>query len=166
MTIGGLRGADAAGLSCARRHRTLSANNESAGGHARAKRLSNRHERGITMRKTAVIFLAAAAGTLATPTFPQNQSGVTYECDRGCLTGFVDAWMNGLIANDASAVPLAPDAKITLNDDVINASDAFWDHAASVQARIDIANPRWGETRNQADSQYDDVSLAIYVLRL
>jgi hypothetical protein len=118
------------------------------------------------MRNLAVIFLTVGAGIFAAPAFPQNQSGITHDCDRACLTGFVDAWLNGLIANDASAIPLAPDAKITLNDDIINASDAFWNHAASVQARIDIANPRWGDTGTQAVINNEDGSQYIYVFRL
>src|SRR5690606_30402358 len=86
--------------------------------------------------------------------------------DRACLAGFVDAWMNGLIANDASGIPLAPDAKITLNDDVVDVSDAFWDGAASVLARVDIANPRWGDTGTQAVVENEDGSRYLYALRL
>src|SRR5690606_34018125 len=71
-----------------------------------------------------------------------------------------------LLASDGSAVPLAPDAKITLNDDVVDVSDAFWNDAASVQARIDIANPRWGDTGTQAVINNEDGSQYVYVLRL
>ena len=118
------------------------------------------------MRKLTVIFLASGAGILAAPAFPQNQSGIVHDCDRACLTEFVDAWIDGLIANDASDIPLARDAKITLNDDVISARDAFWNDAASVQARIDIANPRWGDTGTQAVINNDDGTQYIYVFRL
>lgn len=118
------------------------------------------------MRKLAGIFLAAGVGMLAAPAFPQNQTGITYDCDRACLTRFVDAWMNGLLANDPSAVPLAPTAKITLNDDVVDVRNAFWSDAASVQARIDIANPRWGDTGTQAVINNEDGSRYLYVLRL
>src|SRR5690606_28619525 len=83
-----------------------------------------------------------------------------------CLTGFVDAWIDGLIANDASAIPLARDARITLNDDAVDVSQAFWSHAASVQSRSDIANPRWGDTGTQAVIHNDDGSQYLYVLRL
>src|SRR5690606_24388665 len=133
---------------------------------SRANGCSNRYVRGSnTMRKLARILLAGL-GLLAAPAFPQNQSGSTYDCDRACLAGFVDAWMNGLIANDASGIPLAPDAKITLNDDVVDVSDAFWDGAASVLARVDIANPRWGDTGTQAVVENEDGSRYLYALRL
>jgi hypothetical protein len=115
------------------------------------------------MRKTALLFLIAGVVMLAAPAFAQNQRGIAHPCDRACLTGFVDAWLNGLIANDASAIPLAPGAKITLNDDIVAPRDAFWDQAASVQARIDIANPRWGDTGTQTVITNEDGSQYIYV---
>lgn len=118
------------------------------------------------MRKLVGIFLAAGAGMLAAPAFAQNQTGIVHDCDRACLTEFVDAWFDGLIANDASAIPLAADAKITLNDDVVDVGDAFWNEASAVQARIDIANPRWGDTGTQAVINNEDGSQYIYVLRL
>ncbi|MFO7286667.1 MAG: hypothetical protein LOD94_00060 [Gammaproteobacteria bacterium] len=118
------------------------------------------------MRKLAGLLLAASCGLIAAPAFPQNQSDVVYECDRACLKGFVDAWLGALIASDASAIPLAPDAKVTLNDDFVDVKDAFWRSAASVQARIDIANPRWGDTATQAVINNDDGTRYLYVLRL
>ena len=92
--------------------------------------------------RALTLLLAAGAAGLAGAAQAQNQSDVTYDCDRACLTGFVDAWLDGLVANDPGAVPLAADAKITLNSDIVSAADSFWDVADSVQARIDIANPR------------------------
>jgi hypothetical protein len=118
------------------------------------------------MRRTALLFLIAGVVMLAAPSFAQNQRGIAHPCDRACLTGFVDAWLNGLIANDASAIPLAPGATITLNDDIVAARDAFWDQAASVQARIDIANPRWGDTGTQTVITNEDGSQYIYAFRL
>lgn len=118
------------------------------------------------MRKTTLLLLATSAALLSAPAFAQNQSNITYDCDRACLTGFVDTWLDGLIANDASAIPLAPTARITLNDDIIDAGAAFWEQAASVQARIDIANPRWGDTGTQAVINNEDGSQYIYTFRL
>ena len=118
------------------------------------------------MRKLAGFFLTAGVGLFVAPVFAQNQSGIVHDCDRACLTRFVDAWLDGLIANDASVIPLAPGAKITLNDDVVDVRGAFWSGAASVQSRIDIANPRWGDTGTQAVINNDDGSQYLYALRL
>jgi hypothetical protein len=118
-----------------------------------------------TFRKTcalgAVLTILAATNAVA-----QNQSNITYACDRACLTKVIDAYVAGLIANDPARVPFAPGAKLTLNDDVVPAGRLFWDQAASVQARIDIANPRWGDTGTQMVINNADGSQYIYVLRL
>jgi hypothetical protein len=102
----------------------------------------------------------------AAPSSAQTQSGVTFPCDRACLTRVVDAYLAGLVANDPARVPLAPGAKLTLNDDVVAPASLFWDQAASVQARIDIANPRWGDTGTQAVITNADGSQYVYAFRL
>src|SRR5690606_35337474 len=121
-------------------------------------------------RRTAITTVIAAATALAAmaaaPVFAQNQRGITHPCDRACLTVFVDAYLAGLIANDAARLPLAPDARITLNDDVVGLDRVFWEQASSVQARIDIANPRWGDTGTQAVINNADGSQYIHVFRL
>jgi hypothetical protein len=110
----------------------------------------------------ALLLLAAAA----LPAAAQNQGGITHPCDRACLTRFIDAYLDGLIANDPSRVPLASGAKVTLNDDVVELGRVFWDAATSVQSRIDIANPRWGDTGTQAVINNADGSQYIHVFRL
>ena len=79
-------------------------------------------------------FLAPAA---------QNQRNVTHPCDRACLTRVAESFVAALIANDSSRLPLAPNARLTLKDDPVGAGRLFWDEAASVQGRVDIANPRF-----------------------
>jgi len=112
--------------------------------------------------------MIGAMGALlaASTAFAQNQSNVTYACDRACLTKVVDTYVAGLIANDPARVPFAQGARLTLNDDVVPAGKLFWDQAASVQARIDIANPRWGDTGTQAVINNTDGSQYIYAFRL
>ncbi|MEP7312707.1 MAG: hypothetical protein ABI859_08990, partial [Pseudomonadota bacterium] len=102
----------------------------------------------------------------AVPAVAQTQSDVTFACDRACLVRVVDAYIAGLVANDSARVPLAPDAKLTLNDDVVAPGRLFWDQAASVQSRIDIANPRWGDTGTQAVINNADGSQYVYSFRL
>jgi hypothetical protein len=109
----------------------------------------------------------AALGLLASsPSFAQTQGDVTFPCDRACLTRVIDTYLAALVANDPSRAPFAPGAKLTLNDDVVAPNKLFWDQAASVQARIDIANPRWGDTGTQAVITNADGSQAVYAFRL
>ena len=116
----------------------------------------------------AATAVAALALLIAAPARAQNQSGVAHACDRACLTRVVDTYVAALIANDPSRLPLAPKAKFTLNDDILafNAGPLFWDQAASVQARIDIANPRLGDTGTQMVVTNADGSQVIYAFRL
>jgi hypothetical protein len=117
--------------------------------------------------RNSIALAGAILALLATPAaMAQTQSGATHACDRACLTRIVDAYVAGLIANDPTRVPFAPNAKLTLNDDVVAAGRLFWDQAASVQARIDIANPRWGDTGTQTVINNADGSQYIYVFRL
>jgi hypothetical protein len=109
---------------------------------------------------------ALGALLFASTALAQNQGNINHPCDRACLTKVIDAYVAGLIANDPSRVPFAPGAKLTLNDDVVPAAKLFWDQAASVQARIDIANPRWGDTGTQAVINNADGSQYIYAFRL
>ena len=97
-------------------------------------------------RKTCVLTIATLTWLAAGTAMAQTQRDVTAACDRACLTRVVDAYVAGLIANDPARVPFAANARVTLNDDVVAAGKLFWDQAAMVQARIDIANPRWGDT--------------------
>jgi hypothetical protein len=113
-----------------------------------------------------VIVVALLAWLTAAPAPAQTQRGLTHSCDRACLTRVVDVYVAGLLANDPSRLPLAPGATLTLNDDVVNAPRLFWDQAASVQARIDIANPRLGDTATQAVITNADGSQYIYAVRL
>src|SRR5262245_49042743 len=97
----------------------------------------------------AVAAVAALVVLTASAALAQNQRGVAYACDRACLARQVDTYVAALLANEPSRLALAPNAKLTLNDDVVSANRLFWDQAASVQARIDIANPRLGDTASQ-----------------
>jgi hypothetical protein len=117
-------------------------------------------------RTTRALAGAILSLTLVCTAQAQTQTGVTHPCDRACLTRVVDAYVAGLIANDPSRVPFAQNAKLTLNDDIVPAARLFWDQAASVQARIDIANPRWGDTGTQAVINNADGSQYIYTFRL
>jgi hypothetical protein len=109
---------------------------------------------------TMLVFLTSA------PAWAQTQRGITHPCDRACLTRHVDSFVGALLANDPTRLPLAPNARLTLNDDVVSAGRLFWDEAASVQARIDIDNPRWGDTGTQTVINNADGSQVIYVFRL
>src|SRR6187399_83005 len=87
-------------------------------------------------------------------------------CDRACLTKVVDTYLTALLANSASTVPLAPNAKITLNGKVVTLGAAFWDSADRTIYRFDIVNERLGDTGTEAVVQNADGSKTMYMVRL
>src|SRR5690349_865754 len=87
-------------------------------------------------------------------------------CNRACLTSVVDTYLNALTANTAAAVPLAPNAKITLNGKVVKLAEAFWASAEKAVYRFDIVNERLGDTGTEAVIQNADGSKTMYMVRL
>jgi hypothetical protein len=52
-------------------------------------------------------------------------------CDRECLLGFVDEYLDALVANDHTRAPFAADAKFTENAQVLELGDALWRTASA-----------------------------------
>jgi hypothetical protein len=87
-------------------------------------------------------------------------------CNRACLSGFADIYLKALAANTPNAVPLAANAKITINGRVVKLADAFWDSADRVAYRFDIVNDRLGDVATEAVVQNSDSSKTMYMVRL
>lgn len=95
-----------------------------------------------------------------------NQAQAQLGCDRACLTGYVDAWFAGLIANDPRSVPVTPDVRITANGRSTGVAGTFWPEAASTPYRWDIVNQRRGDTGTEAIILNEDGSKTMLMLRL
>jgi len=50
----------------------------------------------------------------------------SFACDRACLEGFVDRYLDALVKHDPSTVPLAPNARFTENGQRLAIGDALW----------------------------------------
>jgi hypothetical protein len=87
-------------------------------------------------------------------------------CDRACLTGFADTYFKALVDNRASAVPLAPNVKITLNGQVMKLDQAFWESAERTIYRWDIVNEQLGDVASEAVVLNTDGSKTMYMARL
>lgn len=57
---------------------------------------------------------------------PQGNRGGSGACDRACLEGLVDQYLDALIAHDPKRLPLAPNVKFTENGQRLNLGDGFW----------------------------------------
>jgi hypothetical protein len=87
-------------------------------------------------------------------------------CDRACLTGFLDGWFKGLVSNSTSGMPVAKDVKITQNGQIATLAATFWDSADSVPYRWDIANSRLGDTAAAAVIRNADGTMTMLSVRL
>jgi hypothetical protein len=92
--------------------------------------------------------------------------GAKPACDRACLIGLVDTYFTALAANRPAAVPLAPNAKVTLNGQVTKLDQAFWDSAERAVYRWDIANDQLGDVASEAVVLNADGSKTMYMVRL
>src|SRR5262245_37651476 len=108
-----------------------------------------------------ILFLSCLLVSAAAP-----RAGAQEACDRACLTGFLDGWFRGLVNNITSGVPVAKDVKITQNGQITTLAGTFWDSAASVPYRWDIANPRLGDTAAEAVITNADGTMTMLAVRL
>ena len=67
--------------------------------------------------------LAACAAVLAA--LPLPASGQT-ACDRACLEGLVDRYLDALVAHDPTRLPLASNVRFTENGVRLDIGDAQW----------------------------------------
>ena len=86
-------------------------------------------------------------------------------CNRACLTGFADSYLKALAGNTPNAVPLAANAKVTINGRIVKIADAFWD-ADRIVYRFDIVNDRLGDVATEAIVRSTDGSKMMSIVRL
>lgn len=66
------------------------------------------------------------------------------DCDRSCLTGYMDAYLSAQQGNDVSDLLLASDVKVTENGLVLAAGEGEFEALDKVTYRMDIADPETG----------------------
>ena len=57
---------------------------------------------------------------------PSSTRAADESCDRACLNGFVDRYLDALVAHDPSHLPLAPKVKLTEDGQQLELGDGFW----------------------------------------
>jgi hypothetical protein len=84
---------------------------------------------------------------------PEWSPSIIKPCDRTCLVGFMDGYMNALFAHDPKAVPpLAIDVRLTENTAPMNVGEGMlWrSHDEATSFKIYIADPISGQVAQQA----------------
>jgi len=64
-------------------------------------------------------------------------------CDRECLKGMVDTYIDAMVANDVGTAPFSSDVKYTENTEVLRLGEGLWESAtaASQSFRIYVPDP-------------------------
>jgi hypothetical protein len=76
------------------------------------------------MRQLFLIAAIAAAALHATDKSPNA-------CDRACLQGFVDSYLDAMAKHDPSTLPVAATVKFTENGKVLKLGEGFWKTAGA-----------------------------------
>jgi hypothetical protein len=95
-----------------------------------------------------LIFAAvAASGARAQSAPPADYDPhFNYDCDRGCLNGFLDQVLAAIAAHDSSSLALARDVKYTENGQLLKIGEGFWGTASGPPTyKIYADDPQAGE---------------------
>ena len=77
----------------------------------------------------AFVIQAGAAGTASAQARLWQEPG---PCDRACLTGIVDTYLEALVAHDPAAAPLADNVAFVENAERMSIGEGLWANASAV----------------------------------
>jgi hypothetical protein len=122
----------------------------------------------MTMRfiRRAVIAAGLALASLAaTPSFAQAPSP-TPACDRACLKGMLETYLDALTKRDPTKLPTAQFAKFTENGAVMFPGEGLWKTATGVTPyRLYVLDPEGGQAAVSAVVN-EDAGPVIFLLRI
>ena len=76
---------------------------------------------------------------------PARGGAAAGPCDRACLEGFVDRYLDALAARDPKQLPLTANAKYTENGQKLNLGDGIWNTATAKGIyRLFVTDPQYG----------------------
>jgi hypothetical protein len=96
------------------------------------------------MLRQTLLIAAITAGAL----HAADKSSVN--CDRTCLQGFVDSYLDAMANHDPSKLPLAASVKFTENGKVLKLGEGFWKTAGASKYRLYALDPANGDAAAQA----------------
>lgn len=72
--------------------------------------------------------------------------GQSVNCDRPCLEGFVNQYLEAMVARNPYSLPLAPKVKFTENEQVIPLGEGIWGTASRLGTyKLYVADPQTGQ---------------------
>ncbi len=88
----------------------------------------------------SLVLVLAAASLHAQSVKPASS------CNRACLEGFVNQYLDAMIARNPYNLPLAPKVKFTENEQVIPLGEGFWGTASGLGTyKLYVADPQAGQ---------------------
>ena len=79
----------------------------------------------------ALLAVALTVSIIAGQTPARGGAAATGPCDRACLEGFVDRYLDAMAARDPKQLPLAANVKYTENGQRLNLGDGTWNTATA-----------------------------------
>jgi hypothetical protein len=91
--------------------------------------------------------ILVAAATLLIATIPGAQPAAASDvCDRACLEGMVNRYIDALVAHDPARLPLAVDARFTENGQELRFGDGLWGTASGPgKYKLYVSDPEGGQ---------------------
>ena len=87
-------------------------------------------------------------------------------CDRACLEGMIDAYLQAMVAHDPSKLPLTADARFTENGSELKLGDGLWGTVTKIGPyRHYFTDPKTGEVGFLGDVE-EQGTPALFALRL
>ena len=118
------------------------------------------------------VFAMFSAGLLAACFAGGSAWAQSSACDRACLEGFVDRYLDALVKHDPSAVPLSGSVRFTENGQRLAIGDALWRSMKSkgtyrlFVSDVDAGQVAFIGTVNEENSDPAQVTPALIALRL
>ncbi len=102
---------------------------------------------GLLLFSIVLIFGASACGVKQPSPADSHPAAVPPDCNRACLEGFANQYLEAIVAHDPSILPLAADVKFTENGQELAVGEALWATASDTPEdyRIYITDPQTGQ---------------------
>jgi hypothetical protein len=85
-------------------------------------------------------------------------------CDRACLEGFVDQYLDAMVAHNPYSLPLAAKVKFTENEQVIPLGEGIWGTASGLGTyKLYVADPQAGQVGFLGTLRENDTPVAIAI---
>jgi hypothetical protein len=95
----------------------------------------------------AALLLCAFAAPIRAAALPAKTAAMAAgpSCDYDCLTGFVNQYLQALVAHDPSKLPVSPNVRFTENTEQLKLGDALWGTISALGGyKIYFADPQGG----------------------